>query len=116
MASLGRMSTPITILRTEQGTDAEGFAALRDVVLASVRAYREDRHGSVRWANRAAFSEATALFRFRVIPNLDVIPLYIIVCGLKRFEVLSVEVIRGMYVEVLVKEVVAVGARGIQTP
>lgn len=114
--ALGRMTTPITILRTEQGTDAAGFAAPRDVVLASVRAYREDRHGSVRWANRAAFSEATALFRFRVIPNLDIIPLYIIVCGLKRFEVLSVEVLRGMYVEVLVKEVVAVGARGIQTP
>jgi len=101
---LGRMTTPITIIRTEQGTDAAGFAAPRDVVLASVRAYREDHHGSVKWANRAAFSEATALFRFRIIPNIDIIPLYIIVCGLKRFEVLSAEVIRGMYVECLVKE------------
>jgi hypothetical protein len=104
------MTTPITIIRTEQGTDAAGFAAPRDVVLASVRAYKEERHGSVRWANRAAFSEATALFRFRVIPNIDIIPLYIIVCGLKRYEVLSAEVIRGMYIDCLVKESVAVGS------
>ena len=109
--SLGKMNTAITIIRVEQGTDAAGFAAPRDVVLASVRAYKEDRHGSVKWANRAAFSEATALFRFRVIPNVDIIPLYIIVCGQKRFEVLSVEVLRGLYVEALVREVIAVGAR-----
>ena len=113
---LGKMNVAITIIRTEQGTDAAGFAAPRDVVLASVRAYREDRHGSVKWANRAAFSEATALFRFRVIPNVDTIPLYIIVCGLKRFEILSAEVIRGMYVDCLVKESVAVGARGLSAP
>jgi len=106
------MTTAITIIRVEQGTDAAGFAAPRDVVLASVRAYREDRHGSVKWANRAAFSEATALFRFRVIPNLDIMPLYYIVCGLKRYEVLSVEVIRGMYVEALVREIHPVGRGG----
>ena len=110
--ALGRMTTAITIIRVEQGTDAAGFAAPRDVVLASVRAYREDRHGSVKWANRAAFSEATALFRFRVIPNLDIMPLYYIVCGLKRYEVLSVEVIRGMYVEALVREIHPVGRGG----
>jgi len=109
--SFGKMNSAITIIRVEQGTDAAGFAAPRDVVLASVRAYKEDRHGSVRWANRAAFSEATALFRFRVIPGLSVEPLYIIVCGQKRFEVLSVEVLRGLYVETLVREVIAVGAR-----
>jgi len=112
---LGKMNSAITIIRVEQGTDAAGFAAPRDVVLASVRAYKEDRHGSVKWANRATFSEATALFRFRVIPNLSAEPLYIMVCGLKRYEVLSAEVIRGMFVDCLVKEVHAVGAGRIQT-
>ena len=63
----------------------------------------------MKWANRAAFSEATALFRFRVIPGVTVEPLYIIVCGLKRYFVLSVETLRGMYIEVLVKEVEPVG-------
>ena len=114
--SFGKMNTAITILRVEQSTDAAGFAAPRDVVIASVRAYKEDRHGSVKRANRAAFSEATALFRFRVIPSLSIESLYIIVCELKRFEVLSVEVLRGMYCDCLVKEVHAVGARGIPAP
>ena len=52
--------------------DAEGFKSEKEVTLASVRAYREGRHGSERWANMAAFSEATDLFRFRVIPGVSV--------------------------------------------
>ena len=107
--SFGKMSTPVTIIRVHHEKDADGFAISRDEVLARVRAYKEDRHGSVRWANRAAFSEATALFRFRVIPGVAVEPLFIIVCGLKRYEILSVETVRGMYLEILAKEVEPVG-------
>ena len=107
--SFGRMSEPITILRVIHTKDADGFAESRDEPLARVRAYHEQRHGNVKWANRAAFSEATALFRFRTIPGVAVEPLYIIVCRLKRFEILSVEVLHGLYVEALVKEVAAVG-------
>ena len=103
--SFGKMSPPVTLIRVHHTKDADGFGqASRDEVLARVRAYKEDRHGSVRWANRAAFSEATALFRFRVIPGLSVEPLFKIVCGLKRYEILSVEIIRNMYVEVLCKQ------------
>ena len=108
--SFGKMSAPISLIRVHYEKDADGFGqASRDEVLARVRAYKEDRHGSVRWANRAAFSEATALFRFRIIPGVAVEPLYYIVCGLKRFEVLSVEVLGRQYVEALCKEVTAVG-------
>ena len=107
--SFGKMSEHVTIIRVHHEKDADGFAQPRDEVLARVRAYHEQRHGNVKWANRAAFSEATALFRFRVIPGLSVEPLYIIVCGLKRFEVLSVEVLGKRYVEALCKEVTAVG-------
>ena len=103
--SFGRMRDPITLIRVHHEKDADGFGqASRDEVLARVRAYKEDRQGSVRWANRAAFSEATALFRFRVIPGIAVEPLFIIVCRLKRFEVLSVEVLRDMYCEVLCRQ------------
>jgi poly(3-hydroxybutyrate) depolymerase len=109
LMSFGKIATPVPLLRVHHEKDPDGFAISRDEVLARVRAYKEDRHGSVRWANRAAFSEATALFRFRVIPGVAVEPLLIIVCGLKRYEILSAEVIRNMYVEVLCKEVVAVG-------
>ncbi len=87
--------------------DAEGFAIKPDQVLASVFAYQEGRHGSQKWVNRAAFSEATYLFRFRVIPGLTVSTAHVIVCGEDRFEITSVEDVkgRGMYIEVLAKKV-----------
>ena len=107
--SFGKMQSPCTIIRVHHEKDADGFAAPRDEVIARVRAYHEQRHGNVKWANRAAFSEATALFRFRVIPGVAVEPLYLIVCGLKRFEILSVEVLGKQYCEALVREVVPLG-------
>lgn len=97
------------IVITKNIKDSEGFTTTADEVLASVRVYREGRHGSERWANLAAFSEATDLFRFRCIPGLTVTTDYIIVSGGERFEITSVENVkgRGMYTEVLAKKVVA---------
>jgi len=103
--SFGKMREPVTIIRVHHEKDADGFSQPRDEVLARVRAYHEQRHGNVKWANRAAFSEATALFRFRVIPGVSIEPLYILVCKAGRFEVLSVEVLGSMYCECLVKGV-----------
>ena len=103
--SFGKMSTPIQILRIIHTKDADGFTTPSDQPLKSTRAYFEQRYGNVKWANRAAFSEATALFRFRVIPGIAVEPLYIIESAAGRFEVLSAEVLRGMYYEILAKEV-----------
>jgi head-tail adaptor len=108
--SYGKIRDPITLLREVHEKDADGIATSRDEPLARVRAYYEQRHGNVKWANRAAFSEATALFRFRVIPDLSVEPLLYIVCNKGRYEILSVEEIKGLYVEALVKEVAAVGS------
>ena len=107
--SYGKMREPIQILRVTYTKDADGFAQPRDEAQARVRAYHEQRHGNVKWANRATFSEATALFRFRVIPGVSIEPLYIIVCAAGRFEVLSVEKLGAMYYECLVKGVAAVG-------
>ena len=97
------------IVITKRIKDSEGFSTTADEILASVRVYREGRHGSERWANLAAFSEATDLFRFRVIPGLTVTTDHILVCEDGRFEITSVEDVkgRGMYTEVLAKKVVA---------
>ena len=105
--SFGKMSTYISIAEVVVTKDAEGFATKTDNILASVHAYREGRHGSQKWVNRAAFSEATDLFRFRVIPGLTVTTAYVILCGDDRFEITSVEDVkgRGMYIEVLAKKV-----------
>jgi len=105
--SFGRMNTLISIAQEEVTKDTEGFATKTDQVIRSVFAYREGRHGSQKWVNRAAFSEATDLFRFRVIRSLIVTSAHVILCGDDRFEITSVEDVkgRGMYLEVLAKKV-----------
>ena len=109
--SFGKMTSLIDIIECRKTKDPEGFAATEDVAVASVRAYREGRHGSEKWANRAAFSEATDLFRFRCIPGVKVTSAMVIRCGNTRFNITSVEDVkgRGMYLEVLAKEVTASG-------
>ena len=105
--SFGRMNTLISITREVVMKDVEGFATKTDEVIASVFAYREGRHGSQKWVNRAAFSEATDLFRFRVIPGLTVTTANVIQCGDDHFEITSVEDVkgRGMYIEALARRV-----------
>lgn len=109
--SFGKMNAFIDIIQTQMVKDAEGFSVETDVVLISIRAYREGRHGTEKWANRAVFSDATDLFRFRAIPDVLVTTDMVIVCEGKRFEIISVEDVkgRGMYVEVLGKKVEASG-------
>jgi head-tail adaptor len=101
--SFGKMNIQIDIVQVSIVKDSEGFATMSNTVLASIRAYREDRHGSEGWANLAAFQEASSLFRFRAIPELTVSTKMTIVCGDERFRIISVEDVRGkgMYVEAL---------------
>lgn len=105
--SFGKMNTQIQITQKRVALDDEGFQTESDVVVATVRAYCEGRHGSEKWANRAAFSEATDLFRFRTIPGLTVTTDMQLFCDGSVFEITSVEDVkgRGMYIEVLCKEV-----------
>lgn len=105
--SYGKMNTFIEIVEKRFTKDDEGFKTETDVTVASVRAYREGRHGSRKWANMAAFSSATDLFRFRVIPGITVTTEMRILCDEHTFEITSVEDVkgRGMYLEVLAQEV-----------
>ena len=105
--SFGKMNTFIDIIERVTIKDSEGFSTEVDNIVASIKAYREGRHGTEIWANRAAFSEATDLFRFRCIPGVTVTTAMLITCADGRFEITSVEDVkgRGMYIEVLAKEV-----------
>ncbi len=105
--SFGKMNTFIDIVEKETVKDSEGFSTEADVIIASVRAYREKRHGTEKWANRATFSVATDLFRFRFIPGVTVTTAMSITIYDERFEIISVEDVknRKMYIEVLAKEV-----------
>ena len=44
--SFGKMNTFIDIVEKQKVLDEEGFSNTTDVVVASVRAYREGRHGT----------------------------------------------------------------------
>nr|DAK85093.1 MAG TPA: Putative head tail adaptor [Caudoviricetes sp.] len=105
--SFGKMNSFIDIISIENVIDEEGFSEKVENVVASVRAYKEDRHGTQKWANMAAFSEATTLFRFRKIPDVNITTkLYILHEGI-RYDIVSVENVRerGMYIEVMAKKV-----------
>ena len=97
----------ISIVEKQFTQDDEGFKTETDVTVAEVRAYREGRHGSEKWANMASFSTATDLFQFRVIPGVTVTTDMRILCDGHTFEITSVENVkgRGMYLEVLGTEV-----------
>jgi hypothetical protein len=97
------MTSNIDIIDQSPTKDADGFTIIQDTIIASVRAYQEERHGSERWANNAVFSEATCLFRFRIIPGVTVTTAHVIVCGVERYRILSIEDVRNrkMYYEAL---------------
>lgn len=103
--SFGKMNTFIDIVQKQRVEDEDGYYTEADVTIASVRAYREGRHGSEKWANMALFSEASELYQFRRIPGVTVTTAMVIVDSGQQFEITSVENIkgRGMYLEVLAK-------------
>lgn len=105
--SFGKINTLIDIIDTVPVKDNEGFTSKGDHVVASVRAYKEVRHGSRKWANMAVYTKANAIFQFRRIPNLDVMQGFIIRCDTGRYKVISLEVIKGFYIEVAAEKLEA---------
>lgn len=106
---LGLMNKKAKIISISRDIDSEGFSFETVAVLAEVRVFVEGRYVSERWANLAAFSEATDLFKLRKIPNLTITTEHYIEFDDKRYNILSVENIkgRGMYLEILAKKVEA---------
>lgn len=109
--SFGRLNKLIRITRVMSVRDSEGFTTEKEITVANIRAYREGRHGTEKWANRAVFSDATDLFRIRCIPGITVTTDMIIICDGSNFEITSVEDVKGhgMYLEILAREVQPVG-------
>lgn len=106
--SLGKMNTFIDIIKIISIKDSEGFAKKNDKVIASTRASKEERHGSRKWANMAAYTKANAIFKFRIIPGVQIKSGMILVCDTGRYVIESVELFNNMYVEVAAHKVEAV--------
>ena len=101
--SFGKMNSFIDIISAEPIKDADGFVNHGDTVLASVRAYFEQKNSTEKWRNMSQSSEVNALFRLRVVPDLELNNRHVIACEGKRYNIYSVENVkgRGMYLEVL---------------
>lgn len=99
------MNTFVDIIDKTTVKDSDGFATETDKIVASVRAYREERHGSKKWANMAAFTTANAIFKFRNIPGIYIKSGMVIVCDTGRYNIVSVEKLKCMYLEVMAEKV-----------
>lgn len=106
--SFGKMNTFVDLVEKQKVKDSDGFVTETDVVIASFRAYYEQKHGSEKWVNRTQLFEATALFHFRTIATIKVNTDMVLTCEHGRFEITSVEDVKGkgMYIEVMAKVVV----------
>jgi head-tail adaptor len=113
--SYGKMRAFLEIIKVEVATDEQGFAVEKDICLAKVRGYREQKNGSTAWLNRASFSDATDLFKVRKIPDLELKPGMFIVCDGHRFVIRSADDVKGkgLYIEVLGREVSASGKSNV---
>ena len=100
MATLGKMSEHIDLIRPVVTKDAAGFATTRDEVIASVRAFMQVRHASPAWVNRAAYTKADLLFRIRAIPGIKITEAMEISSARGRYVIDAVEPI-GRYLEIL---------------
>ena len=70
---LGQMRDLIDIIQPlHRQKDQAGFDIRVDNILATVRAQVEHRHATSAWVNRAAYTNATAVFRIRTIPDLNI--------------------------------------------
>lgn len=80
--------------------DKAGFTTTSDQIMATVWAYRETRHASAAWVNRAAYTKATVLFHIRAMPGLEVTEAMEIATHDGRYVIDTVETI-GRYIEIL---------------
>lgn len=109
MAGIGSMRDSIDLIAPVTVRDKAGFTITSDQVVATVRAYRETRHATATWGNRAAYTNATVLFRIRTIPGLDITEAMEITTHDSRFVIDTVEVI-GRYVEILAHQATPEGS------
>ena len=103
--SISDLNTPIQILRLRFGRDRDGFQTESEEIIACVRARAETKNATEKWSNRTVLREASAIFTFRWIPHIDITTDMVIVCGADRYNILSVENVRGrnLYTQVVAR-------------
>lgn len=99
--SFGLMKHQLQILTPTVSTDSAGFHIKSTELKARVQAAVEHRHATSSWVNRAAFTQATILFRFRTHPEWTVDERDLIDYQGILWAIDSIEIIGSRYIEVL---------------
>ena len=104
--ALGRLDTPITFTLLSKEKDEEGFSNMVSHPIACVRAYKEDKNTTEKWANKALLEDVTTLFQIRYLPNIKITTDMQIECFDGTYDIKSVENIKGrnMYLQILAKK------------
>jgi len=104
---LGKFTGSVTILQKVRTKDAEGFTSQTLNVVSTVRCYHEGREGKLLQANLATFTEATDLFQIAKPADFTLSRAYVLECGGKRYEILSVDPLKGrdLYLQVIAKSI-----------
>lgn len=113
MAGICSMRETIDLIAPKVIRDKAGFTTTTDRIVATVRAYRETRHATSAWVNRAAYTNASVLFRIRAMPGVDITEAMLIeTSDGERFEIDYVEDVRGRgrYLEILATAVTPEGS------
>jgi hypothetical protein len=103
--SFGKMNTIIEIKDSVLVKDSEGFSNKEESLILRSRAYKEERHGSRKWANMAAYTKANATFQIRKVPNITLTPGMMIYCDDGSYKILSVEAIGNLYLELAAEKI-----------
>ena len=104
--SFGKMNTFIDIIDRVSEKDSEGFTNETDKVVASTRAYKEERHGSKNgptWQPLLQPMPYLHLEKYRELKLHREWRLF----DTGRYEIISVEHVRGMYIEVAAEKMEA---------
>lgn len=103
--SFGKMNLIIEIKDSVLVRDSEGFSNKEESLILKTRAYKDERHGSRKWANMAAFTKADATFQIRKTPNTVIAAGMMIYCNDGAYKILSVEGIGHLYLELAAEKI-----------
>lgn len=101
---LGKMNETITIVSKTYAIDSEGFQTETTTTIWTGRACRNRKTANKAWVSSASYADATDLFVIRK-PASTIDTSMFVIFNTNEFNIKSVELVNGMYLEILAKAV-----------
>lgn len=103
--SIGKLNTPIKIIKIINEKDSDGFSIKSKHQIAHMQAYFEIKNTTEKWSNRTILKDASALFIIRRNRTLQIDRTMFIECQGEQYQIVSIENVRNknMYFEIVGK-------------